>query len=93
MEEFSVSYNGFSGVDIEARTDQYKYAKIQAIGISKTREMAPIYTIGSADPRVFVREIAGTLIFNKLYVPEPVRKFNIHFKRADDKGKISRMGN
>jgi hypothetical protein len=64
--EFSKSYNSFSGVDIKAVFNNRVIAEIQAISYSITREKAPLYTMGSADPRSFSRGkrgIAGTLIF------------------------------
>ncbi len=63
---FSRSYNSFSGIDIKAVFASKVMAEIQAISYSITREKAPIYTMGSADPRSFSRGkrgIAGTLIF------------------------------
>ena len=63
---FTKSYNSFSGVDIKAVFGPTVIAEIQAISYSITREKAPIYTMGSADPRSFSRGkrgIAGTLIF------------------------------
>ncbi len=63
---FSRSYNSFSGVDIKAVFANKVMAELQAVSYSITREKAPIYTMGSADPRSFSRGkrgIAGTLIF------------------------------
>src|SRR5262245_28170091 len=63
---FSRSYNSFSGVDIKAVFGNKVIAELQAISYSITREKAPIYTMGSADPRSYSRGkrcIAGTLIF------------------------------
>ena len=63
---FSRSYNSFSGIDIKAVFANQVMAELQAISYSITREKAPIYTMGSADPRSFSRGkrgIAGTLIF------------------------------
>jgi hypothetical protein len=63
---FSRSYNSFSGVDIKATFGNRVIAELQAISYSITREKAPIYTMGSADPRSFSRGkrgIAGSLIF------------------------------
>ena len=62
----SRSYNSFAGVDIKAVFGNKVVAELQAISYSITREKAPIYTMGSADPRSFSRGkrgIAGTLIF------------------------------
>lgn len=63
---FGRSYNSFSGVDIKAVFANQVMAEIQAISYSITREKAPIYTMGSPDPRAFSRGkrgIAGTLVF------------------------------
>jgi hypothetical protein len=60
------AYNSFSGVDIRAVFGSQTMTELQAISWSVTREKAPIYTMGSADPRSFSRGkrgIAGTLIF------------------------------
>lgn len=63
---FSRSYNSFSGVDIKAVFGNRTVAELQAISYSITREKAPIYTMGSPEPRSFSRGkrgIAGTLVF------------------------------
>jgi hypothetical protein len=63
---YSQSYNSFSGVDIKGVFADKVIAELQAISYSITREKAPIYTMGSADPRSFSRGkrgIAGTLVF------------------------------
>lgn len=60
------SYNSFSGVDIKAVFANKVLGELQAISYSITREKAPIYTMGSADPRSYSRGkrgIAGTLVF------------------------------
>lgn len=59
-------YNSFSGVDIKGVFANQVIAELQAISYSVTREKAPVYTMGSADPRAFSRGkrgIAGTLVF------------------------------
>lgn len=64
--QFSRAYNSFSGVDIKAVFYNTVIGNIQAISYNVTREKAPIYTMGSADPRSFSRGkrgIAGALIF------------------------------
>ena len=64
--DFARGYNSFSGVDIKAVFGNQVIAELQAISYSITREKAPLYTMGSADPRSFSRGkrgIAGTLIF------------------------------
>lgn len=63
---FSRGYNSFSGVDIKGVFANQVIAELQAISYSITREKAPLYTMGSADPRSFSRGkrgIAGTMIF------------------------------
>lgn len=64
--QYTKSYNSFSGVDIKGVFGNQVLAELQAISYSITREKAPIFTMGSADPRSFSRGkrgIAGTLIF------------------------------
>lgn len=59
-------FNSFSGVDMKAVFNNLVIAELQALSYSITREKAPLYTLGSADPRSFSRGkrgIAGTLIF------------------------------
>jgi hypothetical protein len=63
---FGRGYNSFSGVDIKGVFNNQVIAELQAISYSVQREKAPIYTMGSADPRSFSRGkrgIAGTMIF------------------------------
>jgi len=60
------TFNSFSGVDIKGVFANKVIAELQAISYSITREKAPLYTMGAADPRSFSRGkrgIAGTLIF------------------------------
>ena len=66
VNQISKGYNSFSGVDIKGVFANQVIAELQAISYSITREKAPLYTMGSADPRSFSRGkrgIAGTLIF------------------------------
>jgi hypothetical protein len=59
-------FNSFSGVDIKAVFGSTIIGELQAISYSISREKAPLYTMGSADPRSYSRGkrgIAGTLIF------------------------------
>ena len=66
VSEYVRSYNSFSGVDIKATFGGKVIGELQGVSYSVTREKAPIYTMGSADPRSFSRGkrgIAGTLIF------------------------------
>jgi hypothetical protein len=52
---FIGSYNSFAGSDIKAVIGQFSFAELQAISYAITREKAPIYTMGSADPRAYSR--------------------------------------
>lgn len=63
--QFRQTYNSFSGVDIHVVMGEELIAEIQGISFTVTREKAPIYTMGSADPRSFSRGkrgIAGSFI-------------------------------
>ncbi len=60
------SYNTFSGVDIVATFGGRHIGELQGISFTSTREIAPLYTMGSKNPRGFAkgkRGIAGSLIF------------------------------
>ena len=64
--EVTRSYNSLSGTDIRAVIGHLTFAEIQAISYSIHREKAPIYTMGSPDPRAFSRAkrgVAGSLIW------------------------------
>ena len=63
---FTRGYNSFGGVDIKAVIGANVIGSIQGISYQVSREKAPIYTMGSADPRAFARgkrAIAGSLVF------------------------------
>lgn len=63
---FTRSYNSFSGIDIQAVVGTQVLATLQGISYQISREKAPIFTMGSADPRGFARgkrAIAGSLVF------------------------------
>ncbi len=63
---FTRGYNSFSGVDIKAVIGAKAIGTLQGISYQVSREKAPIYTMGSADPRAFARgkrAIAGSLVF------------------------------
>lgn len=65
-QEYSKSYTAFSGCDIVATFNGKVIGELQAITYNVTREKAPVYTMGSAEPRSFSRGkrgIAGTLVF------------------------------
>lgn len=63
---FSRDFNSFSGVDIKATFAGKRIGELQGISYTVTREKAPVYTMGSPNPRSFSRGkrgIAGSLIF------------------------------
>lgn len=64
--EFARSYNSMSGADIKGVFGGKVFAELQAISYAVTREKAPIYTMGSADPRSYSRNkrgIAGSFVW------------------------------
>jgi hypothetical protein len=66
VEDYTKTYTSFSGCDIVATFNGKVIGELQAITYSISREKAPIYTMGSAEPRSFSRGkrgIAGTLVF------------------------------
>jgi hypothetical protein len=63
---FTNTYNSISGVDIKAVLGGVTFGNLQAVSYSITREKAPIYTMGSPEPRGYSRGkrgIAGSLVF------------------------------
>ncbi len=66
MSTYTKTYTTFSGADIVATFDGKIIGELQAITYSVTREKAPVYTMGSPNPRSFSRGkrgIAGSLVF------------------------------
>ena len=64
--EYTNTYTTFSGCDIACSFGSQIIGELQGISYSVTREKAPVYTMGSANPRSFSRGkrgIAGTLVF------------------------------
>lgn len=65
-EQYTKTYTTFGGSDIVATFNGKVIGELQAITYSITREKAPVYTLGSAEPRSFSRGkrgIAGNLVF------------------------------
>jgi len=65
-DSYSKVYTTFSGADITVSVGNLTVGELQGISYSITREKAPLYTLGSADPRAFSRGkrgISGSLIF------------------------------
>lgn len=66
LSRFTETYTTFSGADIVCTFGGVSVGALSGITWSVTREKAPIYTMGSANPRSFSRGkrgIAGSLIF------------------------------
>ncbi|MHA1410921.1 MAG: hypothetical protein ACTSQY_11550, partial [Candidatus Odinarchaeia archaeon] len=64
---FTKAHTSFSGTDIGLFVNGKRMIKAQSISYSITREKAPIYVLGSADPINFSRGkrgIAGSLILS-----------------------------
>lgn len=64
--KFTETYTTFSGADIVCSFANQTVGALAGITWSVTREKAPVYTMGSANPRSFSRGkrgIAGSLIF------------------------------
>lgn len=54
-QEYSRTYTSFSGADIKATFGNRVIGELQSITYSVTREKAPIFTLGDANPRSFSR--------------------------------------
>ena len=66
VDSHAKSYNSFSGVDMRVTFGGREIGEVQGISYTVQREKAPVYTMGSADPRSFSRGkrgIAGSVIF------------------------------
>jgi hypothetical protein len=66
QEEYTRTFSSFAGSDIVATFNGRLIGELQAITYSVAREVAPIYTMGSADARSFSRGkrgISGSLVF------------------------------
>lgn len=63
---FTKTYNSFSGVDMVCTFGGKVIGELQGLSYTIQREKAPVYSMGSADPRSFSRAkrgIAGSLVF------------------------------
>jgi hypothetical protein len=64
--QYTRSFNSFSGVDMVVTFSGIVVGELQGLSYTITREKAPLYTMGSPDPRSFSRGkrgIAGSMIF------------------------------
>lgn len=84
LSSFTETYTTFSGADIVATFGGAAIGSLSGITWSVTREKAPIYTMGSANPRSFSRGkrgIAGSLIFTMFDRPS---LYDMLLKHATD---------
>lgn len=103
---YTKTYTSFSGCDIAAAFNGRIIGELQAISYSIQRETAPVYTMGSAEPRSFSRGkrgIAGRLVlsvfdrdalieeFNKM-VEEDIDKLGIQKFKTNDRSFINSQG-
>lgn len=66
QEDYTRSFTTFSGADIVATFNGRIIGELQALTYSVSREVAPVYTMGSADARSYSRGkrgISGSLVF------------------------------
>lgn len=66
MANYARTYNSFSGIDITPVFAGQAIGECQGISYSVSREKAPLYTLGSPNPRSFSRGkrgIAGAVVF------------------------------
>jgi hypothetical protein len=64
--KYARTYNSFSGIDIVPTFNGHAVGACQGVSYSVSREKAPLYTLGSANPRSFSRGkrgIAGAVVF------------------------------
>ncbi len=84
------TFNSFSGVDIVPMFQGKAIGEIQAVSYSVNREKAPVYTMGSPNPRSFSRGkrgIAGSLIFivfDRHSLLDEMRKMGAKFSADKD---------
>lgn len=66
QEEYTKTFSTFSGADIAATFNGRVIGELQGISYTIVREIAPVYTMSSADPRSFSkgkRGIQGDMVF------------------------------
>lgn len=66
QEQYTRTFSTFSGADIVATFNGRIIGELQGITYSVSREVAPVYTMGSADPRSYSRGkrgISGSMVF------------------------------
>lgn len=87
VSEYTKTYTSFSGCDIVATFNGKVIGELQAITYSISREKAPIYTMGSAEPRSFSRGkrgIAGSLAFTVFNRDALIEEFSPMLKGGEE---------
>lgn len=90
------TYTTFSGADIVATFGGVEIGALSGITFSVTREKAPIYTMGSPNPRSFSRGkrgIAGSLIFTVFDRPALYQMLETHHNSASEMKFFTRAHN
>ncbi len=90
------TYTTFSGADIVATFGGIEIGALSGITFSVTREKAPIYTMGSPNPRSFSRGkrgIAGSLIFTVFDRPALYTMLDKHHNTPDEMKFFTRAHN
>lgn len=86
LSKYTNTYTTFSGADIVCTFGGVTVAALSGITWSITREKAPVYTMGSANPRSFSRGkrgIAGSLIFTMFDRPGLYNMIEQHASAQD----------
>jgi hypothetical protein len=81
LENYKKTFTAFAGADIVATFNGKIVGELQALSYNVTREKAPIYTLGSANPRSFSRGkrgIAGTMVFVMFDRDALIAQMSIH---------------
>lgn len=91
VESYTRTFSSFSGADVVATFNGRVIAELQGISYTVTREKAPIYTMGSPDPRSFSRGkrgISGQVVFAQFDRDALVDEMNKSYTGAPAMGKI-----
>jgi len=90
------TYTTFSGADIVATFGGVEIGALSGITFSVTREKAPIYTMGSPNPRSFSRGkrgIAGSLIFTVFDRPALYQMLETNYANNNPQNFFTRVSN
>jgi len=90
------TYTTFSGADIVATFGGVEIGALSGITFSVTREKAPIYTMGSPNPRSFSRGkrgIAGSLIFTVFDRPALYQMLETNYTNSNPQNFFTRVSN